>query len=784
MNQSKRILENLSLQDQLNLFTGKNYWEIEPLEGTSVFMSDGPHGLRKEIFNKKKKSIVKAICYPAACLSSCSFDVDLLNQLGKHLASEAIHNQVDILLGPGINIKRNPLCGRNFEYFSEDPFLTGKLASSYINGVQSKNVGVSLKHFAFNSQEYARFINNSIVDQRAAREIYLKAFEIAIKESNPWTIMASYNVYNGTHTTEHKYLLTDIGRNEFGFKGIYISDWGALYHPVESLKAGLDLEMPGVSKGSNKRLLRALENGELSKEELDASSLRIIDLYLKTKQEKVDDFDLDASLNFAKRVSDESIVLLKNEDSILPLNKNQSIALIGEFCKKPRYQGGGSSNINPIFMESLIEVFDEEKINYEYEDGYLVNQLRPNKKLIQKAKALAKNKDVVIIMAGLPSIIESEGYDRENLKMPASHLKLIEEVAKVNKNVIVVLQNGSPIEMSFVNEVKAIVEAYLGGSKHAESIKDVLFGNVNPSGRLSETFPLSYKDVASYPYYLKDPRISLYKESIYVGYRYYDTFDKKVLFPFGYGLSYANVIYSNYQVKQEENKYLISATITNTSDIETKEVVQLYIGQVESKTFKAKKELKAFTKITLKPNESKEITLIVDTNDLRHYSIKDKKWILEGGIYRFYLAKHSLDDSLFIDIKVKSNDEVKDDFKELEVYYSMNKEITDQEFEKLLNEPLPKENKRRPYTIESPIADFYRSFFGFIVFKLATFFMIFKESDKMQRRMLKKVIPYQPIRSLQAQSNMTKENIEGLVDLFNFHMIRGIRKLLSRKEKK
>ena len=781
MKTNKELLNSMDISNKARLFVGKNYWEVESIDGYNIFMSDGPHGLRKEVFDKNKKSIVKAICYPSACLSACSFDVKLLNQLGKELGSECIHNNVDILLGPGINIKRNPLCGRNFEYFSEDPLLSGKLASAYINGVQSKNVGVSLKHFALNSQELARFINNSLVDERAMREIYLKAFEIAIKESDPWTIMASYNVVNGLHATENKYLLNDIGRKEFGFNGIYISDWGALNNPVESLKAGLDLEMPGISKGSSFRIVQSIGKGLLDDKILDDSAKRMIDLYQKTQREKIDDFDLEKSLRFAKKMNDESIVLLKNEDSLLPLDTSLSVALIGSFAEEPRFQGGGSSKINPIYMDNLVNEFKKSSINFTFSKGYKIDSLKADKKLIKKACNCAKNSDVAIILCGLPKVIESEGYDRFDMKMPESHLKLINEVSKVNQNVIVILQNGSPVEMPFVNNVKGIIEAYLGGSKHAESIKDILFGIVNPSGRLSESFPIKYQDCPSSKFFLENARYSTYRESIYVGYRYYLSKGIKTLFPFGYGLSYSNVEYKSFKVQEGNEDIKCSFILTNQSDLNTKEVVQIYGGLLNGKVFRAKKSLLGFTKVDLQAHETKEVEISFSKEQLKYFSIKENKYLLEQGTYRVYLAKHSEDDSCYIDIDISSDDIINEEYDE--VYSKLNRDFKIDDLEQLMGKKIEVGKNIRPFTVESPICDFKKSIAGFIVFNIATVIMILMTKDKMEKKMLKKVIPYQPLRSLQTNTTLTKENLEGLCDIFNYHPIKGLKKLMSKKER-
>ena len=776
------IFNKMSLEEKCKLFVGKNFWELEPIENKNIFLSDGPHGIRKEEIVNGKTTTVEAICYPAACLSACSFDKNLLVEFGQELAKECIKDKIDVLLGPGTNIKRNPLCGRNFEYFSEDPFLAGNLAASYIDGVQSKHVGVSLKHFALNSQEDARFVNNSIVDERTLIEIYAKAFEIAVKKAKPWTVMASYNLVNGIHSTQNKHLLTDILRNDFGFDGIVMSDWGALKDTVDSLKAGLDLEMPGVSKGSEYLIYKAIKDGKLDMDVLDESTKRKIELYLRCTQEKKDEFELEHALNVAKKINDESIVLLKNEDNILPLKKEMNIALIGDFAKDPRIQGGGSSTINAINVTNLYDEFKKDNINFTYAKGYVSEVLKPNKKLIKEACEISKNKDVVVIMCGLPKIIESEGYDRTDLHMPNAQLQLIDEIKKVNKNIVLVLQNGSPIEMPFIDDVKGIIEAYLGGSMHASSIKDVLFGKVNPSGRLAETFPLTYDDVVSKDTYLSNHFYSLYKESIYVGYRYYDTFNKKVLFPFGYGLSYSDVTYSPLKVSKKKDSYICKFKVKNNSDIACKEVVQLYVGELNSTIFKAKKELKAFDKISLEPNEEKEVTLEISKDELRYFSNKENRWLLESGTYRFYLSKNVSDESNYVDIEVSSDDEKEDLRDTLDIYYKMNRNITNEEFETLLNSKLNLTHVRKPYTKESPISDLTKGLFGKMVFGLAKTILISQLKDPVEKKCYRMSIPYQPVRSLQMIAPLSKLNIEGLVDIFNHHPIKGIKKLKSKDE--
>ncbi|RRD96498.1 glycosyl hydrolase [Clostridiales bacterium COT073_COT-073] len=797
MKTREKILRSLSRQQKARLFVGKNNWQLEAIKGKHIFLSDGPHGIRKEVWKKGKKYTVKAVCYPVAALSACSFDPDLMQEYGAELAKECIHHGIDVLLGPGINIKRNPLCGRNFEYFSEDPYLSGKLAAAYIQGVQSKNVGVSLKHYALNSQEYARMINDSVVDDRALREIYVKAFEIAIKESAPWTIMASYNQVNGRHATENERLLNQMARQEFGFAGAFISDWGALYQPVDSLKAGLDLEMPGLSKGSETAIIKAIESGELAESVLEASTGRLLDLYEKTEQPKTKDFNLYHALALAKRISDESMVLLKNENQRLPLNKEQKFALIGDFCLHPRYQGAGSSQINPVYLSNLYHELKKEGMDFEFARGYQADEPAADQVLIEEAKKIARNKEVVVILCGLPSSVESEGFDRENLKLPESQLTLIDEIAKVNRNLVIILQNGAPVEMPFLSQAQAVLETYLGGSMHAHSIKDVLLGKVCPSGRLAETFPLKYEDVPSADYYLKNRDMSLYKESIYVGYRYYDSFEQKVQFPFGYGLSYADITYSGFQVKQVGQNYVASFQLTNHSDILAKEVVQLYVGQTKPVIFKPKKELKAFAKITLGPKESRKISLTVKARDLRYYSIANQNWQMESGNYRFYLAKHAMDESLFVDVWIQSDTPAEARNPKLDIYYSMHRSVEDREFEELLGRkieyshvpafndinrkrtcPFCRKSKRK-FTTDTPLSEFCRTALGFAVFRPIIAYMIATTQDDLEKVILARAIPDLPLRAWQMKTAISKMQMNGMVDIFNGNWKSGLKKLLT-----
>ena len=776
-------IKGLSINEKAKLFVGKNKWELEPINNRSILLSDGPHGIRKEYIANGRVEAVKAISYPSASLSACSFNTSLLNEMGSMLAKECIKNKIDILLGPSVNIKRNPLCGRSFEYFSEDPYLAGKLASAYIRGAQREGVGTSLKHFACNSQEEARFINDSIVDERALREIYLKPFEIAIREAKPWSIMVSYNKVNNVRSCNNKYLLTDICRNELGFDGVFLSDWGAIDNPSLSLEAGLDLEMPGTSKGSSEKILSDIDSGRLDIKYLNLSNKRIIDLYHKAEREKINDFDYNKGLDLALRINEEGIVLLKNENNILPLKKTESVALIGGFMDEPRYQGGGSSAINPIYISTLYNELMSMNIRLAYAKGYNEDDIIPNKRLIEAAVMASRGRDKVIIMIGLPRIIESEGYDREDMKIPEAHLALVNEIYKVNKNIIVILQNGAPVEMPFIDKCQGLIEAYLGGSMHAVALKNILYGFTNPSGRLAESFPLKYSDVCSHYDYLKNPYYSLYKESIYVGYRYYNTFNIPVLFPFGYGLSYSEVAYSDFSVKRSNDKLIFKFKLHNLSDIRALEAVQVYSSKLDSKIMRARKELRCFNKLTLEPHEELYSSLVMDINDLKYYDRIDKKYKLEGGMYRFYLAKNVNDDSLYFDLEIKSNDSITRavDVIDNPIYLAMNREISDEEFFKLCGRSYTLEHKIRPYTTDSPIKDLYRNPLGFLILKPLAFLVAHSIKNKYDRKMYKMSIPYQPVRSIAMLSNMTKRQIDGIVDIFNWHIIRGLKKLCSKR---
>ena len=768
------LVGGLSLMERCKLFVGKNSWEMEPINNRIIRFSDGPCGLRKEIIMDGRIQMAKAISYPAPALMASTFNKRLMNKLGRSLALECIKNRVDILLAPGVNIKRNPLCGRSFEYFSEDPYLSGVMGGMYIKGLQEENVGASLKHYALNNKEEGRFISDSIADERALREIYLKPFELAIKIGKPWTVMTSYNKVNGVHATENKHLLKDILRNDFKYDGVVLTDWGAINNPVESLKAGVDLEMPGLSKGSSEAIYNEIKNGRLDGDILEESTNRLINLYLNVKKEKRQDFDYNKGLELAKRINEEGIVLLKNNNNILPLKRTDKIALIGEFAKKPRFQGGGSSRVNPIYLGNLCDELLSENLHFSYTAGY-DDDVKVNESLIKAAVEAAKIADKAIIVCGLPKGYESEGYDRDNMRLPITHLRLIDEVARVNKNVIVILENGSPVEMPFIDKVDGLIEAYLGGGMQAMALKNILLGITNPSGRLAESFPISYSDCISSQSFNESKYYSLYRESIYVGYRYYDTFNIPVLFPFGYGLSYSEVEYSKISCEIKGDEIITSFRLKNKSKLPTKEVVELYVGLPGSKIYRARKELKEFQKVSLKPYEEKDYELSIKIDSLRYYSIPDKKYILEDGVYRIYLGKSVADESNYFDLKIASED-IAVPFGS-DVYYNMTYLPTNEDFFSLLDYTPRLIHKARPFTIDSPLSDFNYSLRGFFILKIIKYVALKDIDDDELKRMVKESLELQPIRSIQAVSDISKRKIQAIVDFFNWHLIRAIRGL-------
>lgn len=662
-NEIEAIVAQMTLEEKASLCSGGDFWHTKAVERLGVpamMVSDGPHGLRKQKDEGDHLGVndsIVAVCYPAGCASAASFDRDLLNQMGQAIGEACQAEGVGVILGPAVNIKRSPLCGRNFEYYSEDPYVAGEIATGYIKGVQSKNVGTSIKHFMANSQETRRMSSDSIIDERTMREIYMPAFETAVKEANPWTVMCSYNRINGTYAAENKMLLTDILRDEWGFDGFVVSDWGAVNDRVAGIKAGLDLEMP-PSCGVNDRLIeKAVRDGSLDEAVLDRTVVRILEIvyrYVENRDEKAV-FDRQAQHEFSRKVAEESLVLLKNE-GVLPLNKEQKIAFIGQYAVKPRYQGGGSSHINSFKVTGAWEMA-KELPNVTFAQGYDDTEDEIDEELVAEAVKAAGEAEVAVVFAGLPDSFESEGYDREHMQMPKSQNYLIEEIAKVQPNVVVVLHNGSPVEMPWLPKVKGVLEAYLGGEAVGEAEYRILFGEVNPSGKLAETFPIRLEDNPSYLFYIGEEDEVEYREGVFVGYRYYDKKKMDVLFPFGYGLSYTEFAYSNLKLDKKSMKdteiLKVSADITNVGNVAGKEIVQLYVADEESTAIRPVKELKGFEKVELAPGETKTVTFMLDAGAFSYYNQQMGAFCVESGDFRICLAASSrdirLEDTVYVE---------------------------------------------------------------------------------------------------------------------------------------
>lgn len=784
---AKEILSKISLEDKARLCSGKNLWDLESvLDLPSIMVADGPHGLRKQVGDSDHLGIaksVKATCFPTAVGLASSWDDELLYSVGEHLGDECLQEEVSVLLGPGATIKRHPLCGRNFEYFSEDPFLSGKLAKSFINGVQSKGIGTSLKHFVANNQESMRMVVDTFIDERTLREIYLKGFEIAVKEAQPWTVMCSYNKLNGTYLSENKKILQDVLKDEWKHEGLVVTDWNACNDRVEGVKTGQDLEMPGGNQYNTNQIIKAVKSNTLSEDILDSRVERVIDLILKSipALEKTDkEYDQDLHHEYSRKTATETMVLLKNEDNILPLKPEQSIALIGDFAVNPRYQGSGSSLIRPTKVSNALDAFNKVcGTEVSFARGYNPDRDVIDEELINEAIEVAKDKDVVVLMIGLTEAFESEGFDRTHLNMPSNHLKLVEAVSKVNKNIVVCLSNGSPILLPFKDNVKAILEQYLAGQASGEALVDILYGKVNPSGKLAETFPNSLVEFPSNQNFPGLPRQVEYREGLYIGYRYYDTADIDPLYHFGYGLSYTSFEYSNFKVDNKED-LMISFDITNTGDVEGKEVAQVYISKDHSKIHRPSKELKGYKKVHLLPNETKRVEVVVDKDDLKVYQNSFK---LEDGKYTVMVGSSSRNIHLVESFSiggVELNDEVQT------VYSNIDKDFkpTKEDFEILLGTRIPEYPRIKPYNFNSTVGEIQSTFVGrqikkMIQKRLAT--MVDDNTDESMLRMLENIVDEQPIRSLvtQSQGTISKTRAEGLIDLMNKRVFRGLYKSIK-----
>ena len=796
----KDIIKKLTLDEKCALCSGVTNWNTTPISRLNVptiVVSDGPHGLRREQENPDVANIMQesrpATCFPPAVTLASSWDREIAAKVGSAIAEECIDQEVDVVLGPGVNIKRDPRCGRNFEYFSEDPYLAGEMGASYVNGVQKHNVGTSLKHFCANSQEYKRMTIDSVVDERTMREIYLPAFENTVKKAQPYTIMCSYNRINGEYAADNKYVLTDILRDEWGFAGIVLSDWGATNDRVKGILAGMDLEMPTSNGERDKLIKKAVEDGTLSEEDLDKVVERMLTFIFKcyeNRKKHENNIDYNKNYEIACDAATSGAVLLKN-DGILPLKEGKKIAVIGNMAREMRYQGGGSSRINPKKLTSFVDYLHENKVEFDYADGYGAYEERPDAAKIEEAKLAAKDKDTVLLFVGLTDVSESEAFDRAHLAIPESHNELVKAILEVNKNVVVVLACGSPMEMPWINDVRAVLNMYLCGEAGGKACYKLLFGKANPSGKLAETFPLGIKDNPASLYFGMGPRTVEYREGLYVGYRYYDKTGKDVLFPFGYGLSYTEFTYGDLRVSADnigaDDVLTVTFSVTNTGKFDGAEVCQVYVRDVESSVYREDKALKGFEKVFLKVGETKEVTVRLDKRSFAFYDVERKDWVVETGEFEILVGASSRDVRLSAKVFVNGVTDVKPT--EEGTFYKDPKgyaEIPSKEFENLLgrelpcNEPYKKGEMCETNCIRDIDVCSFGKFFKWLVYKAAPLAAP-KNSPASMRRMLQEGAMDLPLRNMYAMTNgiVPRRTVEGLIVRLNSYPFKGMGRFIG-----
>ena len=789
----KTIIAQMTLAEKVALCSGADFFNTKAFTKygiPGITMTDGPHGLRKQLASADHLGInqsVPATCFPTASLTACSWNRALLREMGAAIGKEALQEGVSIVLGPGVNIKRNPLCGRNFEYFSEDPYLSGEMAANWIDGLQSQGVGASLKHFAANNQETVRMSSDSLVDERTLREIYLPAFEKAIKSANPATVMCAYNKLNGVYCSDNPYLLKNILRDEWGFAGVIVTDWGAMNNRVKAFTAGLDLEMPGSQGHFDDIVITAIRSGELPEERLNESVDRLLALIFTSTANRKAGYRCDAEGHhlLAKKIATNSAVLLKNEGNTLPIPQGKKIALIGALAKEPRYQGVGSSHINPTTLSSTLDGFDALGLDYIYYAGYPLKG-PGDEKVLAEAVAGAKRCDIVVIVAGLPEAYESESFDRTNLAMPDSHNTLIARVAEVNPNTVVVLVGGAPVEMPWLPKVKAVLNMYLAGQAGGLAAAELLAGIVNPSGKLAESYPLAYTDAPSADFYETGGKQAQYREGIYVGYRYYDKARKAVLFPFGHGLSYTTFAYSDLVISPTElqapDELNISVTVKNTGSVDGAEVVQIYVSKVQPSVFRPEKELKEFAKVFLKAGAEKQVNFTLDARAFAIYQVEAADWVVPGGVYKILVGASSRDIRLQDEVTIQGLTAQSTPRQISDWYSNPTGKIIQSDFESLLGwkiEPV-KPWRKGKYTLDCSFQDMKDSFivrqivkrientigkrFGGVDYSNPTFKMIISSTLNTPLKNLSQMSP----------DSMPRNMTTGIVHLANGKFMQGL----------
>lgn len=793
----KELISKMTLEEKASLMSGKDFWqtqEIEHLGIGNIFFADGPNGVRKQAAAADHLGLnpsIQATCFPTSATIANSWNVELGELIGKTLGEEAVSQKVNVLLGPGINIKRNSLCGRNFEYFSEDPFLAGKMGAAYIRGIQSKGISACVKHFCANNQEKRRMSIDTIVDERTLREIYLTGFEIAVKEGKTKAVMSAYNKLNGTYTNENLQLM-DILRKEWNFEGCVITDWGGSNDRVAGLLAGNELEMPTTAGETNKEIIQAVRSGQIKEEVLDQCVDRLLDLVFTTEEtfhKPHDKFDVEEHHKVAQKSAEESIVLLKNEGNILPVNHTDRVAIIGDFARKARYQGAGSSIVNPTILNNTINCINKSGIRcIGYEPGYKRYE-KKSKAMIASACRLAEKADVILLYLGLDEVTEVEGLDRQNMKLPQNQIELLDALYEITPNIVAVLSCGSSVEMPWIGKVKGLLHGYLGGQAGVEAMLRVLTGEVNPSGKLAETYVMRYEDTPSYHNFPGNEVSVEYREGIFIGYRYYDMANIPILFPFGYGLSYTTFQYSDIQVRSDG----VTFQIENTGKLFGGEIAQLYVRCKSGDIFRPKKELKGFAKIYLKPKDIKTVTIPFDDKTFRYFNIKTNRWEIEGAEYEIMIGASSAEIRLTGSITLQGTQAPLPYEKEsLHSYYSGEiYDVCTEEFEKLIGHKIPesKWDRRIPLDYNDTIeqCQYARGKFARFCYHTInfTYWFLKKIGKRSSANIIMMSIYHMPLRGIARMTGgiVNMPMLDGILIIINGNFFRGLNRLLKERRK-
>ena len=788
----KELIAGLTLEQKCSLLSGMDFWQTEEIKGKipAAFLSDGPSGLRKQAKAADHLGLnpsIPAVCMPSSATVANSWDPELAYLVGKTIGEEASAAEVTLLLGPGVNMKRNPRCGRNFEYFSEDPYLAGKMAGGYIRGVQSNGIGSCIKHYAANNQEIRRMTSDSIVDERALREIYLEAFEIAIKESNPAAVMTSYNKLNGIYANENEHLLREILRNEWGYNGVVVSDWGGDNDRVAALKASSDLEMPTSGGETDAEVVAAVKEGKIAESYVDESVDRLLEMILKASEnlkKASREFDKDAHHLTAQKVAEESIILLKNNDHLLPLAAKTKVAIVGDFAKDARYQGAGSSVVNPLHVDQILDVIKEYPLSYVgFEPGFK-RYGKKSQRLIDKAVKLAEKADVVLLFCGLDEVTEAEGMDRPNIRLPGNQRDLIAALYHTGKKVVLVMECGSVVEMPYVSRVDAIVHAYLSGEAGARAILNVITGKVNPSGKLAESVPFGYADCPSADHFGKSDRTIEYRESIFIGYRYYNSSGAYARIPFGYGLSYTKFAYRDLEITDKGVKFKVK----NIGKVDGKEIAQLYVGKRHSFVFRPRIELKGFVKVALKAGEEKSVEIPFDEYTFRYFDISSKRFETEGGEYQIFVGSSSKD--LLLDGVITKEGTVSVgpyDVEKIRHYMKGEvREVPDAEFKEILGSDIPEKDLRfiKKHRIEvdynTSVSDlrYAKGWTGRLTERVIRHLIGFLRwiGKRTTANTLVMGVYYNPVRAFSRMTGaaISMAQLDGLIMMFNGHFFKGL----------